>query len=671
MKKKSERKTGGKSIIKKGINYRVIYRLLFIHLLILGVLGFALIIIGILQQNEKIDSRLKGEFWTLSMFGRGGYDLTNTAIIKENCSDENIKAIWDFVFDETADNVNIVSDKDANEICNQTLAYKILDTNIGYLLIINYDEGQGYIEGYAYGVYGNFTQDFLDIVTGTNPYYLRAFIEQYFSALFSKFQYVLGERRIDNVSMADEEYKRTFYDENCSWQYKSDYYGESYYFFNNYGADKDISSAIYTNKTLNILIANEEIDKPINLTQIKNIEDKILNGSKKHYNAIDLNKYFENLGRGKDSNLSFSINPQGVSIEKGEMFPYYHKLDFDTSSILYQEFIANITISNPAWQNGAEITSNNFKIIVYGCLDSDKYDNKYEKGITVTINENKTDYCANERVVSEYYCDYFSGKIRNINLTCVNTSCNNGACVLNKNSNRPPRFLENCTNQELEMNRNLSIYLNKCFQDDDNDNLAFNYANYNLNLSVENAGNKLIFIPDYNWLGEGEVYVYANDSKNESGGVISFKVFNKTTNNPQENLFPPLQNMNIELKIKRFNPEILDVYVFPNDNKTFSIEAENYEIISWYLDGAFVKNGATYDFISSSGNHTIKAEVLNGTRKELKMWKVYIVDDEAIEKPLFEIGPVIFYLIMVVLTIIIFLFVLLLFIQKEKDKKGL
>ena len=233
-------------------------------------------------------------------------------------------------------------------------------------------------------------------------------------------------------------------------------------------------------------------------------------------------------------------------------------------------------------------------------------------------------------------------------------------------ANRAPEFNSTyCDNLQWNMNNSYLLELEKCFYDEDNDGLTFRYDNMsNTNLIITRATNNLTLIPATNWNGTGYFGVYANDSKEETEGRVDFKVKGLNVSGsgaPVTTILDPV--------IRYSTPESGEVHIF-DGNKTFSISAENYENIKWYLNGQlFREGGLTYNFTGLKNGDIVRADIINGTRMDSKTWKIVIepaVEEQAVSVA--DMGQVIFYLIIGIIIIIIFLVVWLLLSEKNKRK---
>lgn len=609
-----------------------------------------------------------GELPSLGIFG-GGWQETD--FLKANCSDENLKAIWDFIFKESSNDITIVSDKNVDDICSYSLMYKILDNNMTYFISLWRYENKAYVVETAYSFYGNFTDTFLTAIKETTPAYVNFFFNQYlYEVIDEDLKYVQGYRNISNVNDANNEYNDKFKIENESWMYRSYYGGNYYYFLSPSSEIESKSSRILENKTLDFLGYSEGIYKPINLTQTKNIENIEINGSKTSAYTLYLDDYFENVGYG-DSNLSIRFNVSFGAGPIGFSRPYFgNYISFNTSDNLGGEFTMNIILSHLGYNGGENVTTNNFNVTIYGCLDSDESSERYDKTTAQNLSENKTDFCVDSSNVMEYYCSYQN--IRNYSLSCDSGYyCSDGACVINTSVNHAPVFNSSyCDDLSWEMNKSYTLDMRKCFYDEDDDALAFRYENASEgNLSISRSGNDLMLIPATNWVGSGYFYIYANDSEEEVRGTVDFIVFrrinitaNITTN--QTNL-----TANNTPKIKSPFPSSEKINISSNESLKFSITAENYDSIKWYVDGVLIKSDVSSYTVSnlSEGEHEIKVEVGKGSEKIYKTWNLSVSGEETPKKDFFVYFVIILVGIGILILVVVFFIVKNMMEKKEEN----
>ncbi len=240
--------------------------------------------------------------------------------------------------------------------------------------------------------------------------------------------------------------------------------------------------------------------------------------------------------------------------------------------------------------------------------------------------------------------------------------------------NNPPEFDEDgCAEFVWEENTNYTIDMDHCWDDEDEDDvLEYRYGaldDYEENISIiELSGNKLKFVPNASFVGRTYFYIWANDSYEEvKSEKIYIEIYEPVVNDTNVSTPAP-----VNPKIKSSSPISTSVSLFPDTNKTFSITAENYENIKWYLNGVLTQGvtGLSYEFEGlSEGEHVIKVEIINGTKIDSKTWRIIIEEEEYMEERVFDIGTVIFYLIIAVVVVVIFLVIWLFIIEKNKGGK--
>jgi len=221
-----------------------------------------------------------------------------------------------------------------------------------------------------------------------------------------------------------------------------------------------------------------------------------------------------------------------------------------------------------------------------------------------------------------------------------------------------------CDDLVWEVNTNYKIDMEDCFYDEDDgpNSLSYRYVNasgHNDELTISEEDDELTLDPDTNWVGDGYFYVYGDDGEDETRGRVDFTVRNTSSSSS------PANTTN-DPNIKSSSPGSINVHIFEG-NKTFSITAENYEEIKWFLNGALVKSDVLiFDFSNLKEGDIVKVEIINGTRVDSKTWNIKIEDDDEGETPVYDVGSVIFYLIIVLLGIIILLVIWLFISEKNK-----
>jgi len=270
----------------------------------------------------------------------------------------------------------------------------------------------------------------------------------------------------------------------------------------------------------------------------------------------------------------------------------------------------------------------------------------------------------------------------------LNVSSNGGNMtfyVIFIDSNRPvpnnaPEYLDDCNEFEIDVNKNsnMVIDMENCFEDGDNDGLSFRFTNSSMkNINIEKSGSDLTLTPKSGFVGKEYFYIYVNDSREEvRSDRIYVDVFNSSNvgsggdNGGANNGTNGIQNESASPKIKSSSPISTKINIFEGGSKLFSVSAENYDVIEWYLDGKLIKTESTNYNASGleEGNHSIKVDIKKGNEIDSKIWNLIILGEERGEKPVFETGRVVFWLIVVIIGIIILLTVWLLMVEKNKNR---
>jgi len=243
--------------------------------------------------------------------------------------------------------------------------------------------------------------------------------------------------------------------------------------------------------------------------------------------------------------------------------------------------------------------------------------------------------------------------------------------------NHEPEFDEDeCEEFSWYMNANKTVDMDSCWSDEDGDNLYYSYSelnSYRDNISLINlSGDRLKFAPKIGFNGSTYLTFYANDSHVKASHRVNIHILGNNTNNSSPAPTPPPAPTNT-LELKSSSPVGLKASFFVNETNRFSIIAENYENIEWYVDNILVKEGVlSYVFEEKiPGVYVVKVRIINGTFIENRVWEVTIEEDEYIEENIFDVdvGQVIFYSILVVLSIIIILIIWWLIIERRRKTR--
>jgi len=267
--------------------------------------------------------------------------------------------------------------------------------------------------------------------------------------------------------------------------------------------------------------------------------------------------------------------------------------------------------------------------------------------------------------------------------------------------NQPPVFdNEECGEISWEEDEIYILDLDDCFEDPEDDDLKYDYEegtnDDKINID-ELSGNRLEITPDSGWYGEGEIYVYANDtggSQIEESGTVEFTVTEEGNGNigptpPPSTCGNDVCNSNENCSICEADCGVCstrgDVFqiifarpsgdeytIFLGGNYTFSIGNEDHEEVKWYLDDVLKEEDSTSYLVKDLelGNYTLKVEIKKETQTDSKTWKVIILDDEKGIARGFSLEEIILYSIIAILAILIIMIALIL-ILKSKNKNKL
>ncbi|MBS3074916.1 hypothetical protein J4429_00495 [Candidatus Pacearchaeota archaeon] len=652
---------------------------LFIFLFLITVIG-----LKILEKPGKAPERFKetGELGSFGISRLEPYDISNLKIIRYNCSDENLRDIWHSIFDYGSDDMIIISDKDSSENCNNSLMHKILPNNLTYFIYLRYNEGKSSISSESYNYFGNFTEDFLNLLDSVDSSNLSTFynlINDKANIIYVKSK-MQGEKNIIDDTSANNEYNSIFKIPNQTWSFVSDnaningyeLTGPIFYYLNISSDNTKINkfSSISSNQTLDYLYYREYFIKNISIVKTANIPDIILRGSKRHYEAIKLENYFINLPL-TDENLTFDYAisiPGAFNILKNNYFSINHSLDFNADSSLGGSYSVNITLI----YFDSIATSNNFNVSIYGCLDSEGVYDIFMGGYSQNLTNSVADKCENNSntTIIEYYCGINGEILRNSTLCPSDYVCYEGACIENGSINHAPVFLaDSCDGIVTTKNTNFKIDMKGCFRDSDNDSLTFRHE------VLENGSwvivrnlTSITLIPNQNWVGKGRFNIYAKDSFKETKGIVNFEVIATGTLSTQNEPLIIIPEESEEFKITDPYPLSENLTISANQSLSFSIGNTEYDSIEWYLDGLFVKSNSNSLDIDSfnSGTHTVNVEVKKGESVVSRTWTLVVRTPE--EQKKYLIGRIIFWLIIMILSVLI-IFIVLLIIKEIKKLK--
>jgi len=634
-----------------------------------------------INQTDLLSGLGEQKTYTLSKIGMGcDIDFADIAGIENlivwagtKDAEERISDLWDSFFMESSEGIRTISDSVGSKDWNRSLSYKRLADGNMYVLTTLKEESTSFFVSHIGGFYGNFSEELFEVLEEIHtPTILDLFFESRLGDLEDG-DYVQGNRSmpINNISEASQEYNDIFNLEEGSWEHYS-FFNElsSRYYFEEGDLWEMKRAYIYENIEFDKLYQGKITLKPINLTQIKPIED--INSSLENivydWNKINLYEYFVNLGYDVENISVWFASSKPVPLGFIEWYPSSQRIEINPTGILNESLSMNITLSHPDWNGGANVTTNNFNVDILWC-------NEYGDFVE-NATSNATDYCISSNTAMDYFC--WGKEIRNFSENCFSGYvCIDRDCVDEDTLNHAPKFKKSvCDDLVWNVSTNLTLNMTECWEDEDNDTLqGFRYVNDNANLTISVSNNTLLLAPDIGWNGSGDFNIYVNDSFVEVAGEVNFRVTLPVATLPPLSLpTPAATTVNVsDPEIKSEVPPAGSVSL-TGENKTFTITAENYDSIKWYLNGTLLPNtGLSITLAGLNDRDVVKVEVINGTKVDSKVWSIVIPDDEDDEddetpKKELDVGLIIFYSIIAVIFIIILL-VIWLFIS-EKNRRA-
>ncbi|MBD3252377.1 hypothetical protein GF386_01450 [Candidatus Pacearchaeota archaeon] len=651
-----------KKKVKKEIVIKtsLIKKLLIFLIIILVILTFLWISVNFIGGSEN--KKLQGE---LGSIGIMGFDPETGIYFPEECNEENFTVSWDSIFKESSENITIINNSD----CTRYLLYKNI-SDIYYIITGVSMDGFGIRNLSVISFYTKLTSEGItDLESFDSANINQGGFDNFIDDLARG---DLTENRsldINITASADSEFSDNFRIDTGNFLD----FGDSYGF-----TDNQAKAAGFVFKYIQIDYFHQiiGIEKTVNTTQTSNIPDVILYGSKRHDSVIYLEDYFDNLGFGSDELIfSYLVNKSGEFTL--DMHDYYlHPVDFSTESTIGGIFLVNITLSYSGFEN---ITSNNFNVKIYGCLDPDEKD-IFEKRTSRNLSTSSMDHCVNNGTVREYYCK--TNKILYSDFACENGYCDSGRCFINQ---EPDFESSECGDLVWEMNTNYILDIEECFDDEEDDVLIFKWeypkdvSGNNTNITVKRNSTELILKPRKNWIGEAYFYIYANDSYNEEKSKVNCYIVQNQEDEESSEGDSGDEEVVLEentsesvFKILYPNPEGTDITIFLGDEKTFSIANDDCDSIEWYLNEELVESDSKmYKAVGlEKGNYTVRVKIVRGDEIIDKTWNLFI--EESVEEGrerIFNTGDVIFYTIVVVILVIIALILILLMSEKKSKNK--
>jgi hypothetical protein len=125
--------------------------------------------------------------------------------------------------------------------------------------------------------------------------------------------------------------------------------------------------------------------------------------------------------------------------------------------------------------------------------------------------------------------------------------------------------------------------------------------------------------------------------------------------------------------IKNPTPNGSIVTFFVGESRIFNISNDDFQSVNWYLDSKNIRNDTKSIELKglSVGNHTLEVRIANGTQIDSKMWMVDVEDDEKVVQFVFDVGSVMFWVIIIILIIIMFLLAWLIYDELVKKKRSI
>lgn len=253
--------------------------------------------------------------------------------------------------------------------------------------------------------------------------------------------------------------------------------------------------------------------------------------------------------------------------------------------------------------------------------------------------------------------------------------------------NTAPVFLnEECGNLEVDFGIVIAISINleDCFNDSDGDVLSFRFDNSSMEkISVVMGGSYLTLTPEEGFIGSESFYIYADDGVEEiRSNEINVNVFDSSENGETEvPVLEPDVNISVSIpneiettseesrpRITGAEPVETEINVSYGKKMNFSITAENYDKIEWYLNGELVA-GDVGSYEASDlevGSHEIGVRVKKGDETETKIWNVNIYKKEIGKKNL-----LIIFIVIVVFFGLVIVVIVLLIIQGMRERYGI
>jgi len=578
-----------------------------------------------------------------------GINIYKEVIFPENCSFESLNETWDSIFTEPAENLNIVTDPDykpygdnygyVNRSCPLFFMYTIdgSDVSVIYGKMIN-QTAQKWVGKEVYALKGDVVDGVITNIFDVSESNIGE--GEYIIDSLKTWGGAQGEREIKDDTEAVRKFEETFFIEVPYSDMLSSVRGYDgvdmiYYRFGVSGwiyGEKDIynfkEGEILKEKEMDYF-AQEVIEaEKANLTLIKDFDEiKVYRDEGNTTDLIYLDEYFSCL------------------IDDLRIYIYYDDYGQTSNITFYQNYSDNgVIFYIPSGEYGRQ----KFEVRAY-CGHHDSL-NKYSDGY-----ENKLTF---------------------------NVSFLDETKLVNDSGNHAPVFLEeDCGYFVVYKNMNQSIDMGYCFDDEDDDELNFTYTEMNIDeIGIERDGDDLKFVPEKDFLGKGYFYIYANDSIEK---IRSTKIYieveepssangddgnggNGDDDGNGDDGGESVGDDGENPRIVSSSPPGAEVKILLNRSQAFSISAENYESIRWYVDGDLVKSGVDSYEVGDldEGDYEIRVEVKKGDEVVSKIWNLVV--SKKSDRTIY------FVVICVILGVFILLVVLLIvkaILERKEEKR--
>ena len=610
-------------------NIRFLQKTLIILLIILiGAIIVISIVLIVKKEKPAAPEGLEGELKSLWIAGLEEGSIS----LPQNCSNESFKAVWNEIFEESAEGSVILKNETyGGNDCPYYAMYKIKNNEevwlLGEIVVPFFFEWRVIVAYYL-----NATPEFINNLTSRD---FNNFYNFTLPKNESAMARLIKNRTIQNSNEASDEFSNKYKMIPGTWLYTINENGSGYSFNATNQVNENfmemLGGAIADNYSMDLCL----------------------------YMAIALNL--------PNNPPVFLSSCENISIMVNTTYNLNMKNCFNDS-------------------DGDNLT---FRYFALGCTAINMSINRSGDNLTLAPQINWMGNCS----LSIYANDSKNetrGEVRVV--------------VTNYSVNSPPVFQSSCEDIDFHKNTNHTIKMGDCFSDLDNNSLTFTYTNMSIrNISIIRNGSNLTFVPQINFVGKGYFNITAYDGTNTTLGRAGVDVKEPndgddgdgdgggdggggecTSQNPNVTCGSWVcgvkkNNCNNSVvcgnctagktcvegacvipatKITSSSPPGSEINITSNRSLTFSINAENYNVIEWYVDGALVKtNASSYEVKNlSAGSYEIKAMVKKGSAMDYKTWKLNVSKVKADERKLLlyvMIGLIVLVVVVLVVIIII------------------